>query len=114
MNFVLVNDGSPSNDSACRTCARPLRSGYIRHVSTRERYCDHDCYRQHQLAAAVFSGPFSPSCIAASHRMAIEAIVMWNAIAYLSFTTHGWALSQSLIQGFLSAHKLIALEGGDS
>lgn len=115
MNFVLVNDGWPSHDSACRTCARPLSSGYIRHVPTGERYCDHDCYRKHQLAAALVSWSFAqPSCVAASHRMAIEAIAMSNAIAYWSYTTHVWALSRSLTQAFLSAHKLITLEGGDS
>jgi hypothetical protein len=38
MNFVLVNDGQPSHESACSACARPLRSGYVRHVPTREGY----------------------------------------------------------------------------
>lgn len=114
MNFVLVNDGSPSHGSACSTCARPLRSGYVRHVPTRERYCDHDCYRQHQLAAALLWPFAQPSYVAEYRRTAIEAIVMSNAIAYWSYTTHVWALSRSLTQVFLSAHELVTLEGGDS
>ena len=59
MNFVLVNDGQPSHESPCGACARPLRSGYVRHVATRECYCDYECYRQHQLGAALMSWPFS-------------------------------------------------------
>ena len=59
MNFVLVNDGQPSRESACGACAKPLRSGYVRHVPTRECYCDYECYQQYQLGAALMSWPFS-------------------------------------------------------
>jgi hypothetical protein len=118
MNFVLVNDGRPA--SACGACARPLRSGYVRQVRTRECYCDYECYRQHQLGAALMWWPFSQlmtvptsKSVAASQRLAVEAIAMSGAIAYWSCTTHTWAVLQSLTQAFLSAHELMTLEGGD-
>ena len=120
MNFVLVNDGQPSHESPCGACARPLRSGYVRRVATRECYCDYECYRQHQLGAALMSWPFSgfrtvstSKSVAASRRLAVEAIAMSSSMAYWSCTTHALAVLQSLTQAFLSAHELMTLEGGD-
>jgi hypothetical protein len=120
MNFVLVNDGHPSHGSACGACAKPLRSGYVRHVPTRDCYCDYECYRQHQLGVALMSWPFSQiwtvstsKSVAASRQLAVEAIAMSGSIAYWSCTTHTWAVLRSLTQAFLSAHELMTLEGGD-
>ena len=116
MKFVMVNHEPPSRDSACSACARPLRSGYVRHVRTQRRYCGYDCYRQHQLGTSLMSWPLSqlwtapaPKSIAASRRIAVEAIALSSAIAYWSFTAQMWAVSQSLTQAFLSARDLMTL-----
>jgi hypothetical protein len=120
MNFVLVNDGQPSHEAACSACVRPLRSGYVRHVPTRECYCDYECYRQRQLGVALMSWPFSQlgtvstsESVAASRRLAVEAIAMSSSMAYWSCTAHAWVVLRSLTQAFLSAHELMTLEGGD-
>jgi hypothetical protein len=93
----------------------------VRHVRTRDHYCNYDCYRRHQLATALTAWPLShfvvapaPNSVAASRRIAVEAIAMSSAIAYWSFTTQVWTLSQSLTRAFLSAHELMTLKGGDS
>jgi hypothetical protein len=121
MNLVLVNDGQPSQESTCGACAQPLRSGYVRHVATRECYCDYKCYRQHEFAAALMSWPFSQlwtastsKSVAASRQLAVEAIATSSSMAYWSCTTHTWAVLRSLTQAFLSAHQLMTSEGGDS
>jgi hypothetical protein len=95
MNFVLVNDGQPSRKSGCGACAKLLRSGYVRHVPTRECYCDYECYRQCQLGVALMSWPVSQlgtvstsESVAASRRLAVEAIAMSSSMAYWSCTTH--------------------------
>jgi hypothetical protein len=114
MKFVLVNDGR--TEPACGACARPLRSGYVRHVRTRECYCDHECYRQHRLVAALRWWPTSePSSksVAASQRLAVEAIAMSGSLAYWSCTTHTWEALRPLTEAFLSAYELMTLEGGD-
>jgi hypothetical protein len=121
MNFMLVNDEPSSHESSCTTCARRLRPGYLRHVRSRARFCDHDCYRRHQLAAAFAQWPLfdftaarPPSGAPASRRIAVEAIAMSSAVAYWSFTTQMWILSRSLTSTFLSAHELMTSRGGDS
>ena len=121
MNFVLVNDGQPSHEAACGACARPFRSGYVRHVPTRECYCDYECYRQHQFGAALMWWPFAQfkmvsrsKSVAASRPLPVEAIAMSGSIAYWSCTTHTWTVLRELTEAFLSAHELTTLEGGDS
>ena len=121
MKFVVVNHEPPSHESTCSACARSLRSGYVRHVRTQQRYCGYDCYRRHQLSAALMSWPLcqlktasAPKSIAASRRIAVEAIAVSSAIAYWSYITQMWALSRSLTQAFLSVRELMTLKGGDS
>jgi hypothetical protein len=48
MKFILVNHRTPSRPSTCIECSRPLDAGYLRDVSTRRRYCDHNCYLRHE------------------------------------------------------------------
>lgn len=44
MKFILVNHRTPLDSPTCAACSRPLASGYLKAVSTRRQYCDHDCY----------------------------------------------------------------------
>jgi hypothetical protein len=63
------------------------------------------------------SWPFSQlrtGSVAASRRLAFEAIAMSGSIAYWNCTTHTWLVLRSLTQAFLSTHELMTLEGGDS
>ena len=48
MKFILVNHRTPSRPSTCIECLRPLDAGYLRDVSTRRRYCDHNCYLRYE------------------------------------------------------------------
>lgn len=83
--------------------------------------CGYECYRQHQLGAVLMSWPFSQlrtvstsKSVAASRRLAVEAIAMSGSMAYWSCTSHTWGVLRSLNLAFLSAHELVTLEGGDS
>lgn len=44
MKFIWVNGRTPSSQSACAACSRPIAAAYLRHIETRLFYCDHDCY----------------------------------------------------------------------
>ena len=121
MNFLVVNDEPPSHALACSGCNMPLRAGYIRHVPTQDRYCGYDCYRCHRFAVTLMTWPFqrlapafSRKSVPASELVAIQAMTLSTAMTCWSLMTQTWALSRSLTQTFLSAHKLMTLEGGDS
>jgi hypothetical protein len=118
MRFVVVNHRAPFSGSACSTCARPLASGYIRHVPTKQRYCDYECYRRRQYKLVSVTMPwltsacttpaadgFAPAC-----RDAVEVIALMGAVSCWSCTTQMWVLLRSLAEATLSAldHK-----GGD-
>ena len=55
MNFVLVNDRTPRAPSVCAHCSTPIGLGYLRDVSSRLPYCDHECYVRYskEVAATV-------------------------------------------------------------
>jgi hypothetical protein len=55
MKFVLVNHRIPSKDSICAECAGALRSGYLKAVSTRRRYCGLDCYRREEARISLLN-----------------------------------------------------------
>jgi hypothetical protein len=40
MIFVLVNDRTPTPQSFCALCCRPIGERYLREVATRLSYCD--------------------------------------------------------------------------
>lgn len=44
MKFVIVNDMTPRDLSACAACSRPLEHGYLHELSTSRRYCGVECY----------------------------------------------------------------------
>ena len=53
MLFILVNDRAPREPSACPCCSKVLGLGYLREVSTRDVYCDSECYRRRRKSAGV-------------------------------------------------------------
>jgi hypothetical protein len=51
MNFIMVNDRTPSKQSSCVLCGEPIGTGYLRDIGTGLFYCDHDCYADHCRSA---------------------------------------------------------------
>lgn len=45
--FLLVNGRTPSPPSFCALCGEPIGENYLRELSTRLSYCDHQCYADH-------------------------------------------------------------------
>ena len=52
MKFIMVNNRTPSQQSSCVLCRKPIGRGYLREVGTGLFYCDHDCYAVHCRSAA--------------------------------------------------------------
>jgi hypothetical protein len=50
MKFVLVNGRSP--ERSCTLCCEPIGEGYLREVSTRNAYCNYECYLTHYKVVA--------------------------------------------------------------
>jgi hypothetical protein len=48
MKFIWVNGRTPSSQSACAVCSRPIRAAYLRHIETGLLFCDCDCYASAQ------------------------------------------------------------------
>jgi len=44
MKFVLVNGRTPRPQCLCASCREPIAESYLRELTTRLFYCDHDCY----------------------------------------------------------------------
>src|SRR5215831_2453147 len=44
MKFVLVNGRTPRPQSFCALCCEPIGESYLRELTTRLSYCDHECY----------------------------------------------------------------------
>jgi hypothetical protein len=55
MKFVVVNGRTPSPQSFCALCCEPIGESYLRDITTRHAYCDHQCYVGHcnVTAAAI-------------------------------------------------------------
>ena len=47
MKFVLVNGRTPNPPSFCALCCEPIGESYLRELTTRLSYCDHQCYLGH-------------------------------------------------------------------
>ena len=47
MKFVLVNGRTPHPHSFCALCCKPIGESYLRDLTTRLSYCDHECYVGH-------------------------------------------------------------------
>ncbi len=45
MKFVLVNGRTPRPHSFCSLCCEPIGESYLRDLTTRLSYCDHECLR---------------------------------------------------------------------
>jgi hypothetical protein len=52
MKFVLVNGRTPRPQSFCALCCEPVGESYLRELTTRLFYCDHECYAGNRNAAA--------------------------------------------------------------
>ncbi len=60
MRFVLVNGRTPCSQSFCAWCCDPIGESYLRELTTRLSYCDHDCYVGHcKMTDRVLQGPVS-------------------------------------------------------
>jgi hypothetical protein len=55
MKFVVVNGRTPSPQSFCALCCESIGESYLRDITTRHAYCDHQCYVGHcnVTAAAI-------------------------------------------------------------
>jgi len=47
MKFVLVNGRTPNPPSFCALCCVSIGERYLRELTTRLSYCDHQCYLGH-------------------------------------------------------------------
>ena len=47
MKFVLVNGRTPMPPSFCALCCESIEESYLRELTTRLFYCDHNCYVGH-------------------------------------------------------------------
>jgi len=118
MKFVLVNHEPPLNAATCSTCARSIRSGYVRHVRTQRRYCDYDCYRQGELVTLLmpWSMPWSmpwgrePAAGNAAGNM-IEMLAVLSAVSCWSYTIQAWTFARVLTGAYLDGRDVITTEG---
>jgi hypothetical protein len=44
MKFVMVNGRMLFRQNYCVWCCTPIDTGYLRDITTRLCYCDHQCY----------------------------------------------------------------------
>jgi hypothetical protein len=51
MKFVLVNGRTPYSQSFCALCSESIGESYLRELTTRLSFCDHQCYLGHRKAA---------------------------------------------------------------
>jgi hypothetical protein len=51
MTFLLVNGRTPSPQSFCALCCKPIGESYLREIATRLSCCAHECYAVHCEAA---------------------------------------------------------------
>lgn len=118
MKFVLVNHGPPSGAATCSTCSRSIRSGYVRHVRTQQRFCDYDCYRRGGFATPLMQW-LMPTELAAGRfdaatRNMIEMMAVLSAVSYWSCTIQIWTFARALTGAYLNARDPIATKGGDT
>lgn len=113
MNFVLVNHEPPLSAATCSTCARAIRSGYVRHVRTRRCYCDYDCYRRGELVTLLMPWSMLGRREPAAGNM-IEMLAMLSAVSCWSCTIQMWTFARALTGAYLDGRDLITTEGGDT
>jgi hypothetical protein len=51
MKFVVVNGGTPRQQTRCALCCEPIRKSYLRELTTQLSYCDHRCCVGHRKIA---------------------------------------------------------------
>jgi hypothetical protein len=55
MKFVLVNGRTPRPHAFCVLCGEPIGESYLRDLTTRLSYCDHECYAgQREITVVAF------------------------------------------------------------
>lgn len=113
MKFVLVNHEPPSCAATCSTCSRSLLSGYVRHVRTRRRYCDYDCYRRGELVTLLMRWSMPGRGEPAAGNM-IEMLAVLGAVSCWSCTIQIWTFARALTGAYLDGCDLITTEGGDT
>jgi hypothetical protein len=47
MKFVLVNGRTPNPQTFCALCCESIGESYLRELTTRLAYCDHQCHLGH-------------------------------------------------------------------
>jgi hypothetical protein len=52
MKFVVVNGRAPRPQSFCALCCKSIGDSYVRELTTRLSYCDHNCYANNCKLAA--------------------------------------------------------------
>jgi hypothetical protein len=118
MKFVLVNHDTPFCAATCSRCARSIRSGYVRHVRTQQRYCGYDCYRRSEFDPLVMQWPMSTMLAAGNVEAAacniIEMLAVLSAVSCWSCTIQIWTFARLLTGAYLDGRNLITLEGGDA
>lgn len=118
MKFVVVNHEPPSCPATCSTCSRSIRSGYVRHVQTKLRYCDHDCYRRGELVrrSMYWSGWLREPATASLEVVAgniIEMLAVMTAVSCWSCTIFIWTFARASTGAHLDGRDRIATEGGE-
>jgi hypothetical protein len=53
MRFVLVNGRTPSQQSSCALCRKPIGASYLREIKTQLPYCDDQCYAEQWEGAVL-------------------------------------------------------------
>jgi hypothetical protein len=120
MKFVLVNHEPPLCAATCSTCSRSIRTGYVRHVRTQQRYCDYDCYRRGEFTTFLMQWPMpgrtelAAGNVEAVARSMIETLAVLSAISWWSCTIQTWTFARALTGAYLDGRDLITTEGGDT
>lgn len=120
MKFVLVNHEPPLCAATCSTCSRSIRTGYVRHVRTQQRYCDYDCYRRGEFATFLMQWPMpgrtvlAAGNVEAAARSMIETLAVLSAVWWWSSTIQTWSFARALTGAYLDGRDLITTEGGDT
>ncbi|MGW1422250.1 hypothetical protein ACWAT4_19285 [Bradyrhizobium manausense] len=113
MKFVLVNHEPALCSATCSTCARSIRSGYVRHVRTQRCYCDYDCYRRGELGALLMPWPMFGRGEPGGGNM-IEMLAVLSAVSCWNCTMQIWTFARAMSGAFLHGCDLITMEGGDT
>lgn|SRR5690348_11468072 len=111
MKFVLVNHRTPLGTPSCLHCSRPLGAGYLREISTRRPYCDHDCYRRDEtrrLFTPWLAAPGPASELATSQAASLGLMASLAAAACWGYAVPLSAAAVSLLEAALGMRDLMS------